>query len=94
MYNRNNVIQAVSIAFPSQNKDDVLGLLDFYGMENHEYEKERVQLAILRLSEGDTAKLREYINLAKIDYRDVLMSAEYNQNGSEIKNPYGLFGIF
>jgi hypothetical protein len=40
-------------------------------------EPERVQLAILKLSEGDPDKLRQNVELAKIDYRDVLAGAEY-----------------
>jgi hypothetical protein len=40
-------------------------------------ESPRVQLAILKLSEGDPEKLLNYIEAAKIDYRDVLAWAEY-----------------
>lgn len=93
MYTRDKVIQAVKIVFSNFKSEDVLDLLDLYGKEAHEYEKERVQLAILKISKGDMLKLRENINLAKIDYRDVLMSAEYNQDGSEIKDPYKEIGI-
>lgn len=37
----------------------------------------RVQLAILKLSEGDTERLLHFIEAARIDYRDVLAWAEY-----------------
>ena len=40
-------------------------------------ESERVQIAILKLSEGDPKKLIDYIDAARIDYRDVLAWAEY-----------------
>ena len=40
-------------------------------------ETPRVQLAILKLSQDDPAKLLEYIEAAKVDYRDVLAWAEY-----------------
>jgi hypothetical protein len=40
-------------------------------------EVERVQLAILKLSDGDPDKLIYNIELAEIDYRDVLAGAEY-----------------
>jgi hypothetical protein len=40
-------------------------------------ESPRVHLAILKLSEGDTDKLKSYIKAAKADYRDVLAWAEY-----------------
>ena len=37
----------------------------------------RVQLGVLKLSGGEAEKLKEYIELARIDYRDVLAYAEY-----------------
>ena len=40
-------------------------------------ERERIQLAILKLSGGDPSKLRHNLEAAKIDYRDVLAWAEY-----------------
>jgi hypothetical protein len=40
-------------------------------------ESSRVHLAILKLSEGDPEKLLDYIEAARIDYRDVLAWAEY-----------------
>lgn len=93
MYTRDNVIQAVKIAFPASRKEVILDLLDLYGKESYEYEKERVQLAIIKMSGSDMLKLQEHVRLAKTDYRDVLMSAEYNQDGSEIKNPYKEIGV-
>jgi len=50
----------------------VLELLDSYGVEPYERERERVQVAILKLSAGSEAKVREYVAVAKRDYRDVL----------------------
>ena len=55
----------------------VLELLDSYGVEPYEGERERVQLAILKLSAGSEEKVREYVAVAKRDYRDVLFWAEY-----------------
>ena len=52
-------------------------LLDDYGMEPDERERERVQLDILKLSDGNEEKVREYVAVAKRDYRDVLFWAEY-----------------
>lgn len=40
-------------------------------------ELERVQLAALKLSEGDVGRLREAMVAARRDYRDVLGAAEY-----------------
>lgn len=42
-------------------------------------EHTRVQLAVLKLSEGDAEKLKRFIDAARIDFRDVLAWAEYPQ---------------
>jgi hypothetical protein len=39
-----------------------------------------VRLAALKLSEGDLAKLREAVDLAKSDWRDVLVAAGFAGN--------------
>jgi hypothetical protein len=53
--------------------------LDRYGAQEREQDqgRVRVQLAILKLSEGDPKKLRSNVAVALIDYRDVLAWAEY-----------------
>src|SRR5438270_10698172 len=74
---RDDVVTAVKAAFAESDWPRVLELLDGYGIESYERERERVQLAILKLSEGNEEKLREFIAVAKRDYRDVLFWAEY-----------------
>lgn len=55
-----------------------------YGIEAHEPERERVQLAILKLSCGDADRLLATVQAANEDYRDVLWWAEYpNPNGPQ-----------
>ncbi len=44
----------------------------------------RVQLAALKLADGDISALRREIEAAKSDYRDVLVLAEYPRYWSEI----------
>jgi len=58
-------------------KDSVENLLAAYGAEPHEREVERVRLAILKLSAGNEQKIREYVAIAKKDYRDVLFWADH-----------------
>jgi len=41
------------------------------------HERTRVQLAMLKNSEGDLARLADQVRLAEIDYRDVLAPAEF-----------------
>jgi hypothetical protein len=74
---RNDVAASVKARFHQSRWDCVLEALDGYGTEPYERERERVQLAILSLSAGDEDKVREYVAVAKRDYRDVLLWAEY-----------------
>jgi hypothetical protein len=74
---RDEVVAAIQATFPESGRAHVLELLDTYGVESYEHERERVQLAILKLSKGNEEKLREFAAIAKRDYRDVLFWAEY-----------------
>ena len=76
-HSRDEVVAVVQGTFPEGAHERVLELLDIYGVESYERERERVQLAVLKLSEGNEEKLREFIAVAKRDYRDVLFWAEY-----------------
>ena len=75
-HSRDQVVASVEATFPKSDWARVLELLDSYGVESYERERERVQLAILKLA-GSEAKVREYVAVAKRDYRDVLFWAEY-----------------
>ena len=58
----------------------VLLLLDRYPGEGEgvdESGRSRVQLAVLKLSEGRIDKLQHYVEQARMDFRDVLYWAEY-----------------
>jgi hypothetical protein len=75
------VERALSALFGSSAEDAarVRRALQTYGVEPHEREADRVRLAILRVSNGDVKVALEGIALAKKDYRDVLVGAEYPQ---------------
>ena len=74
---RDLVQRLTSKLFPAQPRAVMLGLLDQYGILPSEPERDRVQIAILKLSDSDPDKLAELVALAKRDYRDVLAAAEY-----------------
>jgi hypothetical protein len=74
---RDDVLASVRALFPGDASRAAVELVDTYGVDSHERERERVQLAILKLCGGDEGKLREYVAVAKRDYRDVLFWAEY-----------------
>jgi len=69
---REDVLAAAKAAFGGQQIEPVIAALDLYGIERHEPERERVQLAIIELSAGSREKLRYFVEIAKTDYRDVL----------------------
>src|SRR5215470_7897637 len=100
-HTRNEVVAVVQKSFPESAHTRVLELLDTYGVESYERERERVQLAILKLSEGNEEKLREFVAVAKRDYRDVILWTEYPEESrldtpekiARVKKMFEKFGI-
>jgi hypothetical protein len=72
---REQVIELTGLLF-SNNTQSVMDLLDQYGVESFEQQKERVQLAVLKLANGNFSKFAETLSTAKFDFRDVLLLAE------------------
>jgi hypothetical protein len=77
VHSRDEVAASVQATFPMSSWARVLELLDSYGVESYERERVRVQLDILKLSTGSEEKVRDYVAVAKRDYRDVVFWAEY-----------------
>jgi hypothetical protein len=100
-HSRDEVVAAIQATFPESSRTRVMELLDGYGVESYERERERVQLAILKLSEGNEEKLREFVAVAKRDYRDVLFWTENPEEArldtpekkERIKKMFEQFGI-
>jgi len=69
---REDVLAAARAAFPGSDAATIIELLDLYGSEPYVRERERVQLAIVALSEGREDQLLYFIQTAKTDYRDIL----------------------
>jgi hypothetical protein len=70
---RGDVERVIRRDFPAELFAQVLAVLDEY----EHRERERVQLAVLKLAGGSMKRLRYEIEGAKCDYRDVLSPAEY-----------------
>ena len=70
---RRDVERVVRREFPPQCVTEVLALLDTYA----DRERDRVQLAVLKLAGGDLAKMKQYVEWARCDWREVLGPAEY-----------------
>ena len=70
---KEDVIQAIQETFPNEDLQTVLDVLSEYGKQSFERDVERVQIAVIRLSEGDVDKLLQLVSDAKRDYRDVIL---------------------
>lgn len=65
----------------AEDRRQVREALATYGLEPYEQEQDRVRLAILKLSDGEVGKVLSMTSAAKRDYRDVLMCAEFPEEG-------------
>jgi hypothetical protein len=75
--------------FAPAQADEVLALLNTYGAESWQREAPRVRAAILKLADGDIEHLRRELDVAKRDYRDVLVGAEYLAYGAlTLRDPH------
>ena len=72
-----DVLRVIGRDFADIPEAEVLAELDRYGAADWQRERDRVQLAILKLADGDFAALQQHTDVACTDYRDVLAAAEY-----------------
>jgi hypothetical protein len=73
---REKILAVVAGLFPESDVAAVMQTLDDYGAQSSEPERERVQLAILKLCQGQKSRLQHYVEAAKQDYRNVLYWSE------------------
>jgi len=73
----NDVERIARREFSDEQFSTVIALLKEYGTEAWQRECPGVQLAALKLADGNLEKLRAQIEAAKRDYRDVLAVAEF-----------------
>lgn len=75
-YNRALVLAKAKRYFPRENEETLMSILDSCGVQTSEEFRSRVQIAVLKLSEGNLRKLRKNVDAARDDYRDVIAYAE------------------
>lgn len=71
-WTREHVLDAIGHYFPDEGPATVLAILDTYDRDSAGVPRAWIQLAILKLSDGDAAKLLYYTDLAIKDFRDVM----------------------
>jgi len=79
-----DVARVVRRDFPAERIAEVFTILDEYGTERWHSEAPRVRLAALKLAAGSIEQLRNEIETAKRDYRDVLAWAEYPEYSKDM----------
>ena len=67
----------VTREFPLEHTAAARAILARYGGQSWQRESIRVQIAVMKLANGNLAKLDEFMKVAEQDYRDVLSWAEY-----------------
>jgi hypothetical protein len=67
--------------FPAEEFASVMTILNEYGTDKWHREPARVRLAALKVADGSMPRLRTCMELAKRDYRDALVAAEYPAYG-------------
>ena len=72
----------ISKDFPAAEYPNVIAILNSYGGP----EAGRVIWDILELSKGSIEKVRQYLEVARKDYRDILYWAEYYDNDPLLRN--------
>jgi hypothetical protein len=72
-----DVERVVARDYPADQRAQAWTVLREYGAEEWHPEADRVRLAALKLAAGSLEHLRLHIDVAKIDYRDVIAAAEY-----------------
>lgn len=71
------VVEELESQFQGEDRKIVADLLLSYGEEALEAGAERVRLDILDLCSGEVERVRKLVEMAKTDYRDLLVAAEY-----------------
>ena len=72
-----DVERVVAREYPADQRSRAWTVLREYGSEEWHPEVDRVRLGALKLAAGNLEHLRLHIDVAKIDYRDVIAAAEY-----------------
>ena len=81
----NNVERIVRRDYSETQFDSVMAVLKGYeASASRRRERPRVQLAALKLANGDLKALRTHINRAVQDFRDVLGPAEYPEYSKQV----------
>lgn len=86
-----DIAKYIKEKFEGEDAEIVSLRLKDYGSDSSRKGRNRLYRCILFLADGDLDKVDKYINLANIDFRDVIVPAEYD-NDKHIRDfrfPFG-----
>jgi hypothetical protein len=78
-----DLLEEIQKLFPPEHIFEVSSLLLTYGEQPYEREVDRVRGGILTVSGNDIAKVERMVAMAKNDYRDLIVAAEYTRPRTE-----------
>jgi hypothetical protein len=79
-WTRERVVATVAEQFPPDLRTAVLSALDEY-LGDTPAGRARVQLAVLKIAEGDIKRVQELAGHATVDFRDILYTADLKRPG-------------
>lgn len=71
-----DLLRVIDVDFPQSQHEAVIMVLKRYGDQECHREHDRVRLAALRLADRSIEQLKQAIDVARVDYRDILAWAE------------------
>jgi hypothetical protein len=74
---RELVLRKLHDTFSAADAAEALSILETYGREPSQWERDRVHLAMLMVSRGSLQRLRSAAEAAVSDFRDLLVGAEF-----------------
>jgi len=80
-----DIITYIESTFSPEQRSIALELIESAVLENGELASPRCQRAALIGASGSIEKLKHYIALLKIDFRDVIISGEYEGHGNNLR---------
>ncbi len=82
--------QVLKVMFSAERQDEARDLIESecgrnipFCESNSSEDMERIRFSVLKISEGDLHKLREAIDLARNDWRDLFMAAGFGHDTVE-----------
>jgi hypothetical protein len=77
-----DIVEYVRSNFEEPDRSVVTKVLESYAGP----EPDRVRRCVLHLANGDAGQVKELIEAATVDYRDVIYSAEYDCNDRQLRD--------